>query len=120
ETCADIDRNHDAGVVDANPPAVKQRWRIGRVIASVRPGTWNGSEREDAAIFEEEFPLLREDQVEASQIHLLFVDLDLREVRVHGGVSGQVRRDAVPRVNPEVALRVIVDNGRGQTIAGDA
>ena len=42
------------------------------------------ADREEAGVLEEERPLLREEQVEAVEVHLLIVDLDLREVGVDG------------------------------------
>ncbi len=48
-------------------------------------------EVEDAAPLEEEVALLGEEQAEAREVHLLLVDLHLREVGVDGEVGGQVR-----------------------------
>jgi hypothetical protein len=49
-------------------PAPSRRWRAGK--------------RERAEPFEEEVALLGKEQVEAGQVDLLLVDLDLREVGV--------------------------------------
>jgi hypothetical protein len=43
--------------------------------------------RRRARVLEEERPLLRKEQVEAVEVDLLLVDLDLREVGVDGGVE---------------------------------
>ena len=62
------------------------------------------AEREQARVLEEERPLLRVEEAEAVEVHLLLVDLDLREVGVDGGVEGEARRDA--------PLQVAADRGR--------
>ena len=62
--------------------------------------------------FEEEVALLREEQVEARQVDLLLVDLDLREVGVDGEVGGDVLRDAVLHVAADAAVAIVVDARR--------
>ena len=72
-------------------------------------GETAAGEVEDAAALEEELPLSRKEQVEAGQVDLLLVNLDLREVGVDGEVGGQVLRDAVLTSRPPFpspALRV--------------
>ena len=69
------------------------------IAPSLRAGRAAAREVEDAAPFEEEIALLREEQAEARQVHLLLVDFDLREVGVDREVGGEVRGDAVLRVD---------------------
>ncbi len=55
---------------------------------SASPGLPDG---EEAGVLEEERPFLGKEQVEAVEIDLLLVDLDLREVGVDGGVEREAR-----------------------------
>ena len=73
------------------------------------PPPRNGSraELEDAPSLEEELALLRKEQVESRQVHLLLVDLDLREVGVVGEVGGEALGDAVLHVDADVAVEVV-------------
>ena len=61
-------------------------------------------EVEDAASLQKELPFLGKEEAEARQVHLLLVDLDLREVGVVGEVGRQVLRDAHFHVEPEIAV----------------
>ena len=61
---------------------------VGRIAAAAGAAA---REVEHAAAFEEEVALLGKEQVEARQVDLLLVDLDLREVGVDGEVGGEVR-----------------------------
>ena len=82
QTRAADDRQQRAVVADADAAAEEQ---------IDLPGA---PDREQPAVLEEERPLLREQQVEAGQVDLLFVDFDLREVGVVGEVESRARRDA--------------------------
>ena len=64
------------------------------------------AELERRGVLEEERPLLREEQIEARQVDLLFVGFDLREVGVVGGVERQVRTDSPLQVDADVAVPV--------------
>ena len=64
--------------------------------------------REQTRVLEEEWTLFREAQVEAREVDLLRVDLDLGEVGVVGGVQVQARRDAELGVEAEVAVQIRV------------
>ena len=68
-------------------------------------------EVEDALPLEEEVALLREEQAEARQVHLLLVDLDLRKVGVHRQVERHVAGDAVFRVDADVAIDLFDTGG---------
>ena len=92
EAAAGIDRD-DAAAVQADAPAVEQRRRA--VAVPLLPSGAAAAEVEDAAPFEEEVALLREEEAEARQVDLLLVDLDLREVGVDRDVRRQIGRDAV-------------------------
>ncbi len=69
------------------------------------------AEVEDAGVLEEEVPLLREEEREAREVHLLLVDLDLGEVGVVGEVGGERLRDTHLGVEPGlgVVLAIVVD-----------
>ncbi len=67
-------------------------------------------ELEHAGVLEEEVALLREEQVEARQVDLLLVGLDLREVGVDGEVPRQARGHAVLHV--EAGVVVLVERRR--------
>ena len=69
--------------------------------------------------FQEEVALLREQQVEACEVHLLLVDLDLCEVGVHGEVQRQVLRDGVLDVQACVRQPIILDSGSHDPIGAD-
>ena len=88
EAGARVNRN-GGGALQADAPAVEDRGRIAASAAA------HAAEREDALPFEEEVALLWKLQVEARQVHLRFVHLDLREVGVVGEVGGQALRQAV-------------------------
>ena len=84
QAAADVDRD-DAAAVEADAAAVEQVRRVGAAaaaagIAAARCAA--APEVEQAAALEEELALLRKEQVEARQVDLLLVDLDLREVGV--------------------------------------
>ena len=64
------------------------------------------AELERRRVLEEERALLREEQVEARQVDLLFVGLDLREVGVVGRIERQVRPDSPLHVDADVAILV--------------
>ena len=57
---------------------------------------------EEAAVLEEERPLLGKQQVEPRQVDLLLVDFDLREVGVVGEIEVHARRHADLGVDAEV------------------
>src|SRR5687767_2387138 len=77
------DRNRFAVRADADAPAEEQVDFTG--IA----------DGEEAGVLEKEGALLGKEQIEAIEVHLLVVDLDLREVRVDGGIEHEARRQAV-------------------------
>ena len=64
------------------------------------------AELERRRVLEEERPLLGEEQIEARQVDLLFVGLDLREVGVDGHVERQVGTDSPLHVEADVAVLV--------------
>ena len=95
QTPAAANRHQLPVIVETDAPAEEQI-ELARPCRSVkRPG-----------VLEEERPLLRKAQVEAREIDLLRVDLDLREVGVVGEVQVQARRDAELGVEAEVAIEV--------------
>ena len=96
QTRAAANRQQRAVVADADAAAEEQ-------IDLTR-----APDREQPAVLEEERPLLREQQVEARQVDLLFVDFDLREVGVVGEVERRARRDADLGVDAPVAGLVVV------------
>ena len=112
DAAADVDRDH-RGRVEPDAPAVEQGrrdatcWRSSR-----RPGRWSDRRAPKSKMprpFEEELALLRKQQAEPRQVHLLLVHFDLREVGVHRDVRGQVRGDAVLHVDAGVALPTSFD-----------
>ena len=111
---ADLDR-HLAAAVEPDAPAVEEeRRRRWRVEAAAQPAAAAqvarraaAGEVEDAAALEEEVALLGEEQVEAGQVHLLLVDLDLREVGVVGEVGDEVGGDAVLHVEADLAVEIV-------------
>ena len=62
------------------------------------------ADREQPGVLEEERALLGKEQVEAIEIDLLRVHLDLREVGVVGRVERQAGREAVLHVHAEFAV----------------
>ncbi len=64
------------------------------------------AELERRRVLEEERPLLGEEQIEARQVDLLLVGLDLREVGVDGDVERQVRPDSPLHVEADVAVAI--------------
>ncbi len=75
------------------------------------------AEVEDAAPFEEEVALLGEEEGEAREVHLLLVDLHLREVGVHGEVGGEVRRDRVLHVAADLLPNSSFTGGHAHAVA---
>ena len=61
------------------------------------------ADRERAGVLEEEVALLREEQREAGEVHLLLVDFRLGEVGVDRDVEGEAGLEAVLHVEPDVA-----------------
>src|SRR6476619_1375872 len=64
-------RDRRAGCAQADPPAEK-RIDVLRTSAAIRPAA---ADSEDAGILEEEFALLRKDDVEACEVDLLLIGL---------------------------------------------
>ena len=73
---------------------LKKRYGVSPLPAP-RPALARPANANVAEPLEEEIALLGKEQVEPREVHLLLVDLDLREVGVDGEVGGQVLRDAV-------------------------
>ena len=86
---------------DADAAAEKQL-RLARVAAGHLP---DAAHREDAGVLEKERPLLRKEQVEAIQVDLLLVHLDLREVGVVGEIERQGGARVVLQIDAGVAQR---------------
>ena len=76
------------------------------------------AELESRGVLQEERAFLGEEQIEARQVDLLFVGLDLREVGVIGRIQGQVRTDAPLQIDTEVAVPIhrIVGRGAGEIL----
>ena len=62
------------------------------------------SEIEDAAPLQEKLSLFRKEEAESSQVNLLLVNLDLREVGVVGKISGQILGYAVLDVDANISI----------------
>ena len=90
ESRAGEDRNLLSVLADADAPAEEHF------------GLAGAADREEPGILQEERPLLREEEIEAVQIHLLLVHFDLGEVGVDGRVQRQARRHAVLGVEADV------------------
>ena len=71
---------HLRTVVEPDLPAVEQDRRVGRT--STRTATAGTAEDEGPLVLEEELPLLGEEQAEASEVDLLLIGFDLREVGI--------------------------------------
>ena len=67
------------------------------------------AELERRRVLEEERPLLREEQIEAREVDLLLVGLDLREVGVDRDVEREVRTNAPLHVDADVGRRCRAD-----------
>ena len=98
-------RDH-LGAAQADAAAVEERRSVAPAEHALPAQAAGGPEapareREDAPAFEEELPLLRKEEVEAGQVHLLLVHLHLCEVGVVGEVGGQVLGEAVLEVDAE-------------------
>ena len=113
QAAADVDR-HDAAAVEADAPAVEHVGHVGgaaeagaRYAATAAARRAAAAEVEQASALEKELALLGQEQVEARQVDLLLVDLDLREVGVHGEIGGQVRGDAVLQIAADIAVVVV-------------
>src|SRR5262249_54629854 len=74
--------------VEAASPAVEEVRTFGTAAA-------DAAEAENPRVLQEKIPLLRKEQVEARQVQLLIVGLDLREVGVAGEVRCEGTRHAV-------------------------
>ena len=103
--------------VEADAPAEEE---IGRVAAAGgEPGAGPAGERERAGAFEEEVALLGEEQVEAGEVDLLFVDLDLGEVGVDGQVGGEVLGQPVLEVAADPPLEVPLRRRHDGPVGGE-
>jgi hypothetical protein len=123
---ADLNR-YDPAAVEADAAAVEQeRRRRLAVVAAAQPAPAEvaagaaAAEIEDAAAFKEEVALLRKEQVEARQVELLLIDLDLREVGVVGEVGHQVGGDAVLHVAAGLEVEIVRERRRAQPVGGGA
>jgi len=94
-------RDHP-GAVQANPAAEEEVRRVAETGAEAGAGAARESERAEA--LEKKVALLGEEQVEARQVDLLLVDLDLREVGVDGEVGGDVLDIVVVEEDPRIGL----------------
>ena len=89
----DVDRHaRRAGRREADPPREKQVHLLRR------------TELEDRRVLEKERPLLREEQIEAREVHLFLIRFHLREVRIHREIGGEVRPHAPLHVEADVAV----------------
>ena len=74
-----------------------------------------------ALSLEKEIALLGKKQVEAREVDLLFVDLDLSEIGVDGEVGGEIGGDAVLEIAADVRIDIVVDvAASADSIGGDA
>ena len=104
----------NASAVETDPPAEKE---IGRhAAAGAEAGARASGKRERAEVLQEEIPLLGKEQVEPREVHLLLVDLDLREVGVGRDVDGQVLCHAVLEIAPDPVRRVVREAGRHRRV----
>src|SRR5262249_4378977 len=74
------------------------------------------AEGEQTGILEKELTLLRKEEAEASQVHLLLVRFHLREVRVVGEVAGEARWDRGFHVEAGVGAAVVRPRDRERAI----
>ena len=81
-------------------PRLKKQLRLTRVAPGHLP---DAAHRENAGVLEKERSFLGKEQVEAIEIDLLLVHLDLREVRAVGQVEGQGGGDGVLQIDAGVA-----------------
>ena len=86
-------------VRDPDPPREEQQERRRLEEAA-------GAELEDPRVLEEELALLGIEEVEAGEVHLLVVGLDLGEVGLRGHVEDDAGLDLPLGIEPEVPLRL--------------
>ena len=122
---AAAENGNDPSVLQPDAAAVEERRRIARSGYAVARQDARGPEAaarevEDAAPLEKELPLLREEQVEAGEVHLLLVHLDLGEVGVVGEVRGEAPGDAVFQVDAHLAVARPARGGTSPRVGGHA
>src|SRR5688572_13531460 len=111
---------HGCAPLEPDPPGVEQRGRRAAAAAARPRGTQSGDpEVVHAPPFQEELALLREQEIEPCEVHLLLVHLDLSEVGVYGDVQRQVLRDCVLDVHTCVSQPIILDRGSHDPIGAD-
>ena len=105
-------------VIEADAPAVKQDRHIApcRREAAGR----NAAKGKQSLVLEKELALLREEHAEPRQVDLLLVGLDLRKVGVVGEVRGEILRQPVLRVEPDVPGEIVRDGRRAHAIGREA
>ena len=108
----------NAPAVETDPPAEEQIRR--HATAGAEAGARTSGKRERPEVLQEEIPLLGKEQVEARQVHLLLVDLDLREIGVDRDVDGQVLCHAVLEIAADPVRRVVREAGRDRRIGREA
>ena len=74
------------------------------------------AELEDRRVLEEERALLREEQIEPREVHLLLVGFDLREVGVDREVGGEVRTHSPLHVDADAAPLFVELIGRSNGV----
>ena len=108
----------NASAVETDPPAEKE---IGRhATPGAQAGARTSGKRERPEVLQEEIPLLGKEQVEPREVHLLLIDLDLREIGVGGDVDGQILCHAVLEIATDPVRRVVREAGRDRRIGRQA
>src|SRR5439155_11625693 len=98
---------------ETDPAAEKHHRHQRRRAAERLAFSFRSTKGENALSLEEEFALLREEEAEPGQVHLLFVFLDLRKVRVVRHIGRQPFGQSIFHVESGVAGEIVRYGGRG-------
>src|SRR6185436_20520409 len=100
-------------VAQADPAAEEHDRSRARALARLP------AEIKDPLSLEKEVALLGEEQAEARQVDLLLIFFNLREVGIDGKVGNQPARQAVFRVDADVAPEIVAEGDARRAVGGE-
>src|SRR5205823_214274 len=103
---------------ETNPAAEKYQRHQTRRAAERLTFPGRRAKAENALPLEKEVALLREEEAEPRQVHLLFVFLDLRKVGVIRHIGGQALGQPVFHVESGIAGEIVRHGGAGLAVRG--
>src|SRR5262245_22538383 len=110
-------KRRQASAIETNAAREEEIRRIAG--ACPNSGAHAAGKRKDAESLEKEIALLRKEQVETCQVHLLLIDFHLREVRLEREISRQIFIDAVFHISANAGLTIVSLRNRSSVVGRD-